>query len=65
MVDFIAPVFINFPVFNFADCLITVGLVLFIIWVARYCLEIKRLEAQEKTAGGAETQAAESGGEAG
>lgn len=48
VVDFIAPVFINFPVFNFADCLITVGLVLFIIWVARYCLEIKRLEAQEK-----------------
>lgn len=48
VVDFIAPVFINFPVFNFADCLITVGLVLFIIWVARYCLEIKRLEGQEK-----------------
>lgn len=48
VVDFIAPVFINFPVFNFADCLITVGLVLFIIWVARYCMEIKRLETREK-----------------
>lgn len=48
VIDYIAPVFINFPVFNFADCLITVGLVLFIIWVARYCLETKRLEEREK-----------------
>lgn len=50
VIDYIAPVFMRFPVFNFADCLITVGLVLFIIWVARYCLESKRLEAQEKQA---------------
>lgn len=48
VIDYIAPVFFHFPVFNFADCLITVGLVLFIIWTARYCLETKRLEEQEK-----------------
>ena len=33
VVDFIEPVFVNFAVFNFADCLITVGTFALIIYL--------------------------------
>ncbi len=47
VIDFIAPVFIHFPVFNFADCLITAGLVLFIIWMIRFWMEGKEQEKKQ------------------
>ncbi len=53
VIDFIELKFIQFPVFNFADCLITVGIFLFIIWTVRYCMEAKRLEDQQKRQAGA------------
>ena len=33
VVDFIEPLFVNFAVFNFADCLITVGAFALIIYL--------------------------------
>ncbi len=48
VIDFIELKFIRFPVFNFADCLITVGILLFIVWTVRYCIEVKKLEDQQK-----------------
>ena len=44
VVDYIRFDFINFPVFNFADILVTVGVVLFAIW-----LIIKSLKDDENT----------------
>ncbi len=35
VVDFLEPTFINFAVFNFADCLITVGAVMLIVYLIR------------------------------
>ena len=35
VVDYIEPLFVNFAVFNFADCLITVGAALLFIWAIR------------------------------
>ena len=32
VVDYIDPLFVNFAVFNFADCLITVGAALLLLW---------------------------------
>jgi signal peptidase II len=33
VVDYIEPLFMNFAVFNFADCLITVGAVVLVIYL--------------------------------
>ena len=35
VVDYIEPLFVNFAVFNFADCLITVGAALLFVWAIR------------------------------
>ena len=35
VVDYIEPLFVNFAVFNFADCLITVGAALLLVWAIR------------------------------
>ncbi|MBQ7542354.1 MAG: signal peptidase II [Clostridia bacterium] len=32
VIDYIEPLFVNFAVFNFADCLITVGAALLLVW---------------------------------
>lgn len=42
VVDFIEPLFMNFAVFNFADCCITVGAILII------CYELRSLLAERK-----------------
>ena len=40
--DMIKTVFIDFPVFNFADCCITVGVVLLFIYVLFFCKDEKK-----------------------
>ena len=40
--DMIETVFIDFPVFNFADCCITVGVVLLFIYVLFFCKDEKK-----------------------
>ena len=35
VVDYVEPLFVNFAVFNFADCLITVGAALLLVWAIR------------------------------
>lgn len=35
VIDYIEPLFVNFAVFNFADCLITVGAALLLVWAIR------------------------------
>ena len=40
--DMIKTTFIDFPVFNFADCCITVGVVLLVIYVLFFCKDEKK-----------------------
>lgn len=40
--DMIRTTFMDFPVFNFADCCITVGVVLLVIYVLFFCKEEKK-----------------------
>ena len=35
VIDYIEPLFVDFAVFNFADCLITVGAALMVVWAIR------------------------------
>jgi len=42
--DMIKTVFMDFPVFNFADCCITVGVVLLVIYVLFFCKDEKKEE---------------------
>ncbi|MBQ5884602.1 MAG: signal peptidase II [Clostridia bacterium] len=50
VVDYIEPTFINFAVFNFADCLITVGaFVLMIYLVVDIIKDEKNIKARSKT----------------
>lgn len=48
VVDYIEPTFINFAVFNFADCLITVGAFVLMIYLI---VDIVRDEKSKKTVG--------------
>lgn len=50
VVDYIEPLFVNFAVFNFADCLITVGAAMMILWLI---LDTIR---EKKTAKGAQRE---------
>lgn len=53
VIDYIEPTFMNFAVFNFADCLVTIGAGLFIAWliydIVMECRKERR--GKEKTAG--------------
>ena len=40
--DMIKTIFMDFPVFNFADCCITVGVVLLVIYVLFFCKDEKK-----------------------
>ena len=40
--DMIQTTFMDFPVFNFADCCITVGVVLLVIYVLFFCKDEKK-----------------------
>ena len=53
VVDFIEPVFIDFPVFNIADIGVTCGFVLFVIGLV---LHERKLAASEAVAAGAEPE---------
>jgi len=46
--DMIETTFMDFPVFNFADCCITVGVVLLVIYVLFFCKDEKK-EAKDGT----------------
>ncbi|MFR8011503.1 MAG: signal peptidase II [Clostridia bacterium] len=48
VIDYIEPVFIDFAVFNFADCLVTVGAGLLIIWLICDIVSEYRKERKEK-----------------
>ena len=47
VIDYIEPLFVDFAVFNFADCLITVGAALLFIWAIRGAVKDK--SRKEKT----------------
>lgn len=50
VVDYIRPLFINFAIFNYADCLITVGFIVLVIAVIRSEVKKKRFpKPEEKT----------------
>lgn len=58
VVDFIEPVFIDFPVFNIADTGVTCGFVLFILgFVVRECAAEKKAKQAAEEAAGAATDA--------
>ena len=42
--DMIKTTFMDFPVFNFADCCITVGVVLLVIYVLFFCKDEKKVD---------------------
>lgn len=48
VIDYIDPLFVNFAVFNFADCLITVGAALLILWLILDTVREKK-EKKERT----------------
>lgn len=58
VVDFIQAAFIDFPVFNFADCCVTVGAVMMFIYLVFIDKTLFRPKKAEETAG----DAAETGG---
>lgn len=48
VIDYIDPLFVKFAVFNFADCLITVGAALLILWLILDTVREKK-EKKERT----------------
>ena len=48
VIDYIDPLFVKFAVFNFADCLITVGAALLILWLSLDTVREKK-EKKERT----------------
>lgn len=55
VVDFIATLFIDFPVFNLADCFITVGVALLFFWYLRGELRAARAKKAEDVQAAEET----------
>ena len=50
VVDFLHTEFINFPTFNIADCFITVGAILLVVYVIFYDSRVEKRLAEEKAA---------------
>ena len=50
VIDYIEPLFVNFAVFNFADCLVTVGAAILIVYLI-YDL-VKSVRKSDKASGG-------------